>query len=101
MKSTLVECAWAASRTKNTYLGEKYRKLVPRLGKKKALLAIGHKILESIYHILQKKEPYKELGKDYLIKLGQQKKLKYYQKQVEELGYECIVVETQQKVASV
>ena len=83
LKTSLVECAWAASRTKNTYLGEKYRKLVPRLGKKKALLAIGHKILNSIYNILLKYEPYKELGKEYLINLGKHKKLKYHQKQLE------------------
>jgi transposase len=95
-----VECAWAASHTKNTYLGEKYRKLVPRLGKKKALLAIAHKQLLSIYHILNKKEPYKELGKDYLNKLGQQKKLRYYQKQMEDLGYSVVILKREDQLVS-
>ena len=43
----------------------------------------------------------KELGKNYLIKQGQHKKLRYYQKQLEELGYDVVILEKEQKEALV
>ena len=46
---------------KGTYLRAKYQSLVGRRGKKKALVAVGHKILIMCYHILKYKVPYKEL----------------------------------------
>ncbi|MGF9821684.1 transposase [Brevibacillus agri] len=45
IKSSLCETAWAASRTRNTYLSAKYWKLSSRRGKKKALVALAHKLL--------------------------------------------------------
>ncbi len=55
------------SKTKDTYLSTRFRSLLRRrLGKKKALIAIAHKILISAYFILKNKEEYKELGTDYL-----------------------------------
>jgi transposase len=43
-KAILTECGWAATKTKNTYLRGKYDSLVGRRGKKRALIAVGHKI---------------------------------------------------------
>jgi transposase len=62
LKTTLVEAAWAASRTKDTYLSAKFHNIAKRRGNKKAAVATGHKILESVYHILSKRETYKEIG---------------------------------------
>ena len=62
----LVEAGWGASRTKNTYLRSKYESLVARRGKKRALIAVGHKILSAAYFIIKNKEPYLELGAEYL-----------------------------------
>jgi hypothetical protein len=62
----LVEAGWAASRTKNTYLRSKYESLVGRRGRKRALIAVGHKILCAAYFIIKNKEPYLELGAEYL-----------------------------------
>ena len=47
-------------------LSATYWRLVKRMGKKKALVALGHLILRIAYHILLTKEPYKELGTEYL-----------------------------------
>jgi transposase len=52
--------------TKNTRLSARYWGWVKRLGKKKALVALGHTLLRIIYHILLNKTPYVELGADYL-----------------------------------
>ena len=62
----LVEAGWGASRTKNTYLRSKYESLVGRRGRKRALIALGHKILCAAYFIIKNKEPYVELGAEYL-----------------------------------
>jgi hypothetical protein len=61
----LVEAGWGASRTKNTYLRSKYESLVGRRGRKRALIAVGHKILCAAYFIIRNKEPYLELGAEY------------------------------------
>ena len=65
LKAALVEAAWAASHTKSTYLAAQYRRLVRHLGKKKALIAVGHSILVIVYHVLSRRTPYQELGGNY------------------------------------
>lgn len=83
----LVQAAWAASRTKGTYLGAKYRRMASRISKKKALIALAHTMLVSIYHMIKKKEPYKELGADYLENLNKARTVKNLKKRIESLGY--------------
>lgn len=82
-----MESAWAASRTKNTYLHAKYKSLIGRRGKKRALVAVGHKILIMSYHILKYKVPYKELGLNYLDSRKKDKIVKSHVKRLEALGY--------------
>ena len=83
----MTECAWAASRTKNTYLNSKYHSLVARRGKKRALVAVGHKILIMCYQILKYKVEYKELGANYLDSQRKDKIVKSYVKRLSNLGY--------------
>ena len=68
LRTLLVEIGWSASRTKNTYLSSKYKNLAGRRGKKRAIIAIGHKILIAAYAIIKNREAFKELGTDYLLK---------------------------------
>lgn len=65
LRAALVQAAWAASHTKQTYLAAQYRRLVKRMGKKKALVAVGHSLLVIIYHVLKSRVSYQELGGDY------------------------------------
>ncbi len=60
LQATLAECAWGASRKKDCYLKRKYYSLVPLRGKKKAIVAVGHKIIIAAYHVIKNKEAYKE-----------------------------------------
>jgi transposase len=60
LRSVLVQAAWAASRTKGTYLGARYRSWARRLGRKKALMALGHKILVLVYELLKHQADYVE-----------------------------------------
>jgi transposase len=61
----LHDAAMAAIRTKNTYLGAQYNRLRPRLGHAKALVAVEHSILVAIFHMLDRDQPYHDLGADY------------------------------------
>ena len=60
LRTTLVQVAWAATHTKRTLFGAAYRGWVKRLGKKKALVAVAHKILRVIYAILKNQTEYRE-----------------------------------------
>jgi len=60
LKSVLCQCAWAATRSKKTYLRDWYWKLSRRRGMKKAVIALGRKLLTIIYHMLTTGELYDE-----------------------------------------
>lgn len=85
IRTLLVQLAWAASRTKRTYLSNKYKSLVGRMGKKKAIIAVGHKILIASYFIIKDKVAYNELGEEYLSNFKKDKLVEYYKKKLQEL----------------
>ena len=60
LRTTLVQVAWSASHTKRTILSEAYRHWAKRMGKKKALVALGHKLLVLIYRLLKDQTVYEE-----------------------------------------
>ena len=62
LRTTLVQVAWSASHTKETRFSAQYRGQVPRLGKKRALIALAHKVLMVIYRILKEGITYQEPG---------------------------------------
>lgn len=71
LQPVLVECAWAAVRT-DGYLREFYRRQVRKFGgfrspaaKKKAIIAVAHKLIVIIWHVLATGRPYQDLGADY------------------------------------
>jgi transposase len=92
VKPVMVEAAWAASRTKNTYYQEKYHRLKTRRGHTKAIVAIAHRIMICLYHIIKDGVCYKELGMDYLDKKTKTAKLARLQKQAQSLGFSLIPV---------
>lgn len=76
--------------TRNTRLSARYWAWVKRLGKRKALVALGHTLLRIIYHILLRRQPYAELGPDYLDAQrseSQERKQKLMIKQLEASGF--------------
>jgi transposase len=88
LRRALTEAAWAASRTKGSYLGARYRRLAARRGKKRALIAVGHTILKIFYHVLSKDVDYEDLGVDYFDKLKPEQYRRYLVKRLETLGYD-------------
>jgi transposase len=93
LKSILTELAGMATKMKGTYLFAKYQSLVGRRGKKKALVAVGHKILIMCYHILKYKLPYKELGANYLDTRKKDRIAKSSIKRLTNLGFTVTVNE--------
>jgi transposase len=67
-------------------LRRKFESLVGRRGKKRALIAVGHKILCAAYHILKDHEPYKELGYDYLDGRRKTNQIQSYLDKLKNLG---------------
>jgi transposase len=84
---TLGEAAWAASRTKNTYLSAKYKRLCSRRGKKRAIVAVGHSILTAAYHVLKDRVVYRDLGPDHFDNLNKPRLTRYLVRRLENLGH--------------
>jgi len=86
LRTHLVEAAWGAIKKKGTYLRSKYFSLRSRLGPKKAIMAIAHKILKALYNIIKHGESFRDLGEDYLIELRSRSVISYIQRQAKKLG---------------
>lgn len=87
VRTALVQAAWAASHTKNSYLSAQFHRLVKRLGRKKALVAVAHSILVIVYHLLAEKSSYQDLGADYFDRRAAEVQGKRLVRRLEALGY--------------
>jgi transposase len=95
LRAALVQAAWAASHQHGTYLGAQYKRLVKRMGKKKALVAVGHSIVVIVYHVLQNKASDQELGGDYFDRRNVERQRKRLIRQLEALGLKVTVEEVE------
>ncbi len=88
LRAILIEAAHAAGRTKDTYLGAQYRRLLARRGKKRAAVAVARSILIIVYHILTDHEPYHDLGGTYFDQRDRQAIEHRLVRRLEALGYD-------------
>lgn len=91
LRTALSQAANAAARTKDTYLQAQYRRLASRRGRKRAIMAVAHSILIIAYHLIARKEPYRELGSDYFDQIRPEKTAKRLIKRLEQLGFQVSV----------
>jgi transposase len=91
LRRALCQCAWAASKTKNTYFAAQYRQIAKRRGKKRAIIALAHSMLTAIYHMLKYHTPYTDLGADFFDKIDPARKTRYHLKRLEELGHKVTI----------
>src|SRR5712692_2493151 len=96
LKTALVEAANAAAKAKGTYLRDKFYRLKARRGYKRAAVAVAHKILVAIYHMLSHQVCYNELGDTYLDKRNKHQLTRNLIHRLERLGY---TVTLEQKAA--
>jgi hypothetical protein len=64
----LTECAWAAARSRDSYLSAQFWRLARRIGKQEAAVAVGHSILVIAWHLLTNDCDYADLGGDYFVR---------------------------------
>lgn len=93
LKTILIEVAWAAVKKKGSYYKDKFHRLKARRGPKKAIVAIAHRLLKAIYHIIKEGRHFKDLGEDYLTWRNQAAKLNYLKKQAQVLGFRLAPLE--------
>ena len=86
LRTVLVECAYAVSRTKGTYLAERFRQVPRRRGKNRAIMAVGHDILTTAWWLLSTDQPYREPGPDALRRQTEEQARRAL-RQLERLGF--------------
>jgi transposase len=92
LRGALGQAAASAAKANHTYLQARYRRLVPRRGKKRALVAVGHSILEAAWHIMTNDVDYADLGPDYYNHTGDtNRKAHYLATQLRNLGYRIYI----------
>jgi hypothetical protein len=87
LKTVLVQAAWAAVRTKDSYYRAQFLRLRAHRGPKKAILAVAASILTAIYFILRDGVEYRELGGRYYDRLDRTKATSRLVKRLRDLGY--------------
>ena len=88
LRAALVDAAHAAGRTKATYLGAQYRRMVRTKGKKRAAVIVAHTLAVDIWYILARQTPYADLGVDYFDRRDQDRVRRQAVKRLETLGYQ-------------
>lgn len=87
LRTLLVQCAWAAVRTKGTFWRDKYYRLRARRGEGRAVFAIAHKLARAIYAVLKEREAYDELGQHHLDEVDKRRTTRNLVRRLERLGY--------------
>jgi len=92
VRRALAEAAWAASRTKGTYLAAQFRRLARRRGSKRAIVAVSHTLLTAMYHMLAQHVPYADLGATHFDRLQPERRTRYHLTKLRSLGYNVTLV---------
>lgn len=96
LRAALVQAAWGASLKRDCYLSSQFQRLVKRLGRKKALVAVAHSLLVISFHVLQNDQTYTELGGDYFDRHHVEQQREYYLRRLQMLGLKVTVEELTQ-----
>ncbi len=86
LKTTLVQAAWCAARTKGTYLRAQFQRLKSRRGPKKAIVAVAASMLTAIYFMLREGVAYQDPGADHFDRRDKDKMVRRLVHRLETLG---------------
>jgi len=87
LKTTLVQCAWAAARKKASYLQAQFHRLRARRGAKKAIGAVAASILTAVYEMLKTGALYEDLGSHHFDRCGKGKQIHRLVSRLQNLGF--------------
>lgn len=88
LKTVLVQCAWAATRAKDTYLQAQFRRIKSRRGPMKAVVAVAASILTAAYHMLRDGVPYRDLGAQHFARVDKARLAHRLARRLHDLGYD-------------
>lgn len=88
LRRALVEAAHGAARKKNSYFQAQYRRLVPRRGKQRAAVAVGHSLLVTGYFLVTRQRTYQDLGGNYFDERDREAVKRRAVKRLEQLGFQ-------------
>lgn len=88
LKTLLVQCAWAASRKKDSYFQAQFHRLRSRRGAKKAICAVAASILTAAYHMIKDGTLYQDLGHDHFDKRSKEFQTKRLVRRLADLGFD-------------
>jgi transposase len=91
LKTTLVQCAWAASRKKDGYLRAQFQRLRQRRGPKKAICAVAASMLTAIWHMLRDGTFWRDLGPDHFHRRSPEQQAQHFARQIAKLGFACTI----------
>ncbi len=87
LKTILVQCAWAATRKKDSYYGAQFKRLRAKRGPKKAICAVAASMLTAIYHMLRDGTHHQDLGTDHFDRRSNEVKARHHVAQLARLGF--------------
>ena len=96
LRGALGEAAVAAARTKDTYFAAQFRRIAGRRGKKRAVVAVGHAQLTTIYHMLSTNTAYTDLGPHHFDTLEPLRLTRHHVRRLQALGYTVTLTPVQE-----
>ena len=87
LKTTLIQCAWSATRKKGSYLQAQFHRLRSRRGAKKAVCAVAASILTAAYHMIKNGTLYEDLGADHFDRRAKTTHINRLISRIQNLGY--------------
>jgi transposase len=91
LRRTLIQAALAATRKRDCALQTRYHRVKRQRGHKKAVVAVGHQILEIAYYVMRDGVAYHELGADYFDRRHHERAVRRHVKQLEAMGFHVTI----------
>jgi transposase len=91
LRAALIQSALGASHAKGTALQARYHRVKRHRGHKKAIVAVGHQLLEIAYYVMRDGVTYDELGADYFDRRHADRAVRRHVRQLEALGFQVTI----------
>ena len=91
LRATLIQAGLGASHTNGSALQARYRRVKRQRGHKRAVVAVGHQILEIAYFVMRDGVTYHELGAEYFARRDADRTMRRNVRQLEALGYRVTI----------
>lgn len=91
LRGTLIQAALGATRTKGSALQARYHRVKRQRGHKKAIVAVGHQILEIAYYLMRDEVTYDEMGADYFDRRHAERAVRRHVRHLEALGFRVTI----------